>query len=301
MWPMPSPLAGRPRFVGRETQLGVLKSAVAAAELGEPVIVLVAGEPGIGKTRLIRELDSQVSARGVWAACWEGDGAPAFWPWPQVVRAVGEGNEQAMADAIARLDGLGPTESGPDLRFQVFDAVANGLAAASADRPLMLVVDDLHWAEESTIRLLQFVARDPRPRRLAIVGTYRDTDLDSAHALSVALPDLVRDGLHLTLGGLGPRDVATLVTSMGTAGVESSGAVTRLHRQSGGNPFFLGELLQLERSGGGVDAAPPSVRAVVSRRLQRLSDTARDVLAAAAVLGGGVDLPTRKWVARTPL
>ena len=101
MWPMPSPLAGRPPFVGRETQLGVLKSAVAAAELGEPVIVLVAGEPGIGKTRLIRELDSQVSARGVWAACWEGDGAPAYWPWPQLVRAVGEDNEQAMADVIA--------------------------------------------------------------------------------------------------------------------------------------------------------------------------------------------------------
>lgn len=90
----------------------------------------------------------------------------------------------------------------------------------------------------------------------------------------------------MTLGGLGPRDVATLVKSVDSAGVDSSGTVTRLHRQSGGNPFFLWELLQLERSGGGVDAAPPGVRAVVSRRLQRLSETARGVLAAASVLGG---------------
>ena len=163
-----------------------------------------------------------------------------------------------------------------------------GLATASVDRPLMLVVDDLHWADESTIRLLQFLARDTRPRRLAIVGTYRDTDLDSAHALSVALPDLVRDGLHLTLGGLGPRDVATLVTSMGDRGrrtprVRSRGCTGR----AVATRSSCGSCCSWSAPAAGVDAAPPNVRAVVSRRLQRLSETARDVLAAAAVLGGG--------------
>ncbi len=204
MLPMPAPLARRPPFVGRETQLGALKSAVDASELGESVLVLVAGEPGIGKTRLVAELASQVTARTVWASCWEGDGSPAYWAWRQVVRAVADGNEYAMAEATTRLEQPGPTDAGADPRFQLFDAVADGLAIASADRPLMLVLDDLHWADEGTIRMLQFLARDTRPRRLALVGTYRDTDLDPAYPLAVNLAELVRDGLHVSLGGLGP-------------------------------------------------------------------------------------------------
>jgi hypothetical protein len=211
MLAMPAQFARRPPFVGRETQLGALKSAADAAELGETVVVLVAGEPGIGKTRLVAELASRISARTVWATCWEDEGTPAYWPWRQVVRAVGADHERAMADAIARLDGPGPVESGADPRFQLFDAVAAGLANASTAQPLVIVLDDLHWADEGSIRLLQFLARDTRPRRLAIIGTYRDTDLDPAHPLPIGLAELVRDGLHISLGGLGPRDVATLV------------------------------------------------------------------------------------------
>ena len=140
MLPMPAQLARRPPFVGRETQLGALKSAVDAAELGESVLVLVAGEPGIGKTRLVAELASQVSARTVWATCWEGDGAPAYWPWRQVVRAVGEDNEPAHGRRDRPARGPGPTEPGADPRFQLFDAVAGGLAerlgrATTAGRP----------------------------------------------------------------------------------------------------------------------------------------------------------------------
>ena len=121
----------------------------------------------------------------------------------------------------------------------------------------MLVLEDLQWADDGTIRMLQFLARDTRPRRLAIVGTYRDTDLDPAHPLAVGLAELVRDGLHVSLGGLGPRDVATLVNSVEASSPDTPGAVARLHRQSGGNPFFLWELLQLERSDG-VRTAPPA-------------------------------------------
>ena len=138
--PHAGPSRRRPPFVGRETQLGALKCAVDAAELGESVVVLIAGEPGIGKTRLVTELASRVSARTVWATCLEGEGAPAYWPWRQVVRAVGEDGGRAMIDAIARLERPGPAESGTDPRFQLFDAVAGGLADASsapttADRP----------------------------------------------------------------------------------------------------------------------------------------------------------------------
>lgn len=284
-------LALHPAFAGRETQLGALGSAVAAAELGERVLVLVTGEPGIGKTRLIRELASRTSVQTVWGACWEGDGTPAYWPWRQVIRSVGEDDEQVLAEAIARLDRPEPAEPGTDSRFLLFDAVANGLANASAARSLMLVLDDLHWADEGSIRLLQFVARDTRPRRLAIIGTYRDTDLDPSHPLSVALADLVRDGLHIGLGGLGPRDVATLVSSDGSVSPEAAGTVARLHRLTGGNPFFLWQLLQLERSDGARDQTPPSVRAVVSRRLDRLPEATRKVLAAGSTLGTDVDVP----------
>ena len=176
----------------------------------------------------------------------------------------------------------------------MFDAVAQGLAAASNTRSLLIVLDDLHWADESTVRLLQFLARDTRPRRLAVVGTYRDTDLDPSHPLAVGLSELVRDGLHLTLGGLGPRDVATLVRSVQplddkVAEADAAETAVRLHRQSGGNPFFLWELLQLERSDGARGGTPAGVRAVVSRRLQKLSGPARDALAAASVLGADVD------------
>ena len=107
------PTRQAPPFVGRETQLGALKSAVDAAELGESVLVLVAGEPGIGKTRLVAELASQVAVRTVWATCWEGDGSPAYWAWRQVVRAVGDGNEQALAEAIIRLEDPGPPNPVP--------------------------------------------------------------------------------------------------------------------------------------------------------------------------------------------
>ena len=279
---MPAPPARRPPFVGRETQLGALKSAVDAAELGESVLVLVAGEPGIGKTRLVAELASRVSARTVWAACWEGDGAPAYWPWRQVVRAVGEDNEEAVADAIARLDGSGPAEPGADPRFQLFDAVADGLATASRARPLMVVLDDLHWADESTIRMLQFLARDTRPRRLAIVGTYRDTDLDPAHPLAVGLADLVRDGLHISLGGLGPRDVATLVNSVGRdeprrAGYGRSAAPTErwqpvlpLGAAAAGAVRRRDRHRATERPRRGVPAAGPAVRPDPGRTRRRL-------------------------------
>jgi hypothetical protein len=286
---MPAHLARRPPFVGRETQLGALTSAAEAAELGESVVVLIAGEPGIGKTRLVAELASRVSARTVWATCWEGEGAPAYWPWRQVVRAVGEDGGRAMADAIARLDGPGPAESGADPRFQLFDSVAGGLANASSAQPLLIVLDDLHWADEGTIRMLQFLTRDTRPRRLAVIGTYRDTDLEPAHPLADGLAELVRDGLHISLGGLGPRDVATIVASVQAASPDGAGTVTRLHRQSGGNPFFLWQLLQLE-SDGGPGGAPASARAVVSRRLDRLSGATRDTLAAAAILGTDFDV-----------
>ena len=254
-------------FVGRETQLAALLSAVQAAELGERVVGLVAGEPGIGKTRLVQEMAARVSSEVLWAGCWEGDGAPPYWVWLQLLRALGA--ERALAG---------------ESRFALFDAVTEAFAAASQDRPLVLVIEDLHWADEASARLLEFLAQDRRPRRLAIVGTYRDTDLDPGHPFARSLGTLVRDSLHLVLGGLARRDVSALVAAMGGEQVNT------LHRRSGGNPFFLRELVRLAREAP-ASAVPAGIRPVVAHRLGRLSPATREVLAAAALAVGDVEGP----------
>jgi tetratricopeptide (TPR) repeat protein len=258
-------------FVGREAPLAALVSAVQAAELGERVVGLVAGEPGIGKTRLVGEMAARVSSRVLWAGCWEGEGAPPYWVWQQLLRPLG-------AEAV--LAG----EPG-DGRFRLFDAVASAFAAASEERPLVLVIEDLHWADEASVRLLEFLGQDRRPRRLAVVGTYRHTDLDPSHPFARAVGDLVRDGLHLALGGLGKRDVGSLAAAMG---LDAGEQVNALHRRSGGNPFFLRELVRLAQEAP-ASTVPAGIRPVVARRVHHLAPATQEVLAAAAVAGAEFD------------
>ncbi|MGH9266329.1 MAG: ATP-binding protein, partial [Acidimicrobiales bacterium] len=258
-------------FVGRETPLAALVSAVQAAELGERVVGLVAGEPGIGKTRLVREMAVRVSSEVLWAACWEGDGAPPYWVWRQLLRALDR--DTILAEAAPG-----------DGRFQLFDAVAEAFATASQAQPLVLVIEDLHWADEGSVRLLEFLAHDPRPRRLAVIGSYRDTDLAPAHPFARCVGDLVRDGVHLVLGGLGKRDVGALVAAMGL----EENQVPVLHRRSGGNPFFLRELVRLSQEAP-ASAVPAGIRPVVARRVRHLTPGTQDVLAAAAVVGAEFD------------
>lgn len=284
-----SPLAGPTPFVGRERQLAELGAAIAAAELGEHVLVLVAGEPGIGKTRLVGEATAQVSSRVLRAACWADDDAPAFWPWQQLLRPLG-GQDLWTADHSA-------ASRGGDARFQLFDGVAEKLAAATLARPLVLVIDDLHWADEASIRLLRFVTRDVRDRRLAILGTYRDTDLTPDNPLSQNLDQLVREGLHLTLDGLNRGQVTELVGSLTGAEAPGSDLVAQVHRRSGGNPLFVRELVRLlgahpgtSPDGDVLGQLPTEVRAAVSRRLTALPADVQSVLLAAAVIGIDAEL-----------
>ncbi|HEX2023390.1 MAG TPA: AAA family ATPase, partial [Acidimicrobiales bacterium] len=299
-------------FVGRETPLGALVSAVQAAELGERVLALVTGEPGIGKTRLVREVAARVSSRVLWAACWEGDGAPPYWVWRQLLRALERGEDGEAASSERHLDAVLSDVPSSDLgggaRFRLFDAVTEVFSTASQRRPLVLVLEDLHWADEASIRLLEFLRHDQRPRRLAIIGTYRDTDLDATHPLARRLGELVRDGLQLTLGGLGKRDVGALMAAMGGNGGDLSSMVPLLHRKSGGNPFFLRELALLWRDEGRVEsppsdlasAIPAGTRPVVARRLGNLAPSTQEVLAAAAVVGTDFDLSLLAAVTGSP-
>jgi hypothetical protein len=306
-------------FVGRETQLGSLISAVAAAEVGDGGLAFVAGEAGIGKTRLVAEVAARVACPVLWAGCWPGGGAPAFWPWQQLLRAVLAGDSAAGLRASVRSDHeelsllLAEAEAeavADGARFRLFDAVVELFAAAAEPRPLALVIDDLHWADEPSLRLLRFVGRDPRARRLAIIGTYRNTDLDAGHPLMRCFADLPASGPHVSLGGLGQRDVAVLASALEPEGAAlTASAVALLHRRTGGNPLFVRELLWFL---GGRDPAgrpgrgsppllPSSVRAVVAERLARLSPGTHEVLCAAAVIGEEFDLGRlTSLVDRTP-
>ena len=251
----------RVRSSVESVELVELAAAFDAAELGEHVLVLVAGEPGIGKTRLVNEATSRVSARVLRAACWPDDDAPAFWPWRQVLRPLG--GPDLWADHSGG-------SSGGDARFWLFDTVAEQLAIESHDRPLVLVIDDLHWADEASIRLLRFLIQDTRDRRLAIVGTYRDTDLGPDHPLARCLDELIREGLHLSLGGLSHGQVAELVGALtGDAG-PAADLVARVHRRSGGNPLLVRELVRLletqDPAGAADTDAPGTLPAGVRRR-----------------------------------
>ena len=310
-------------FVGREVELAALAADLEGAAAGRGGVVLVAGEPGIGKTRLAEELAAQATTRGVlvlWGRCWEGEGAPAFWPWVQVVRTdvqdddpavlrrvMGAGAADiaqvvpAVRDRLPELPAPPPVE--PEAaRFRLFDSLASFLRAAAARRPLLLVLDDLHWADAPSLALLRFLGQELEGVGLLVVGIYRHTEVGRDHPLLGTLADLSRGQHHrrLLLGGLDQQQVASFVGLV--AGVEHSlGLAAAVHQQTDGNPFFVTEVVRLLASQGRLGHAeagspvlavglPEGVRAVVAQRLGRLSDGCRQILEVAAVLGRDFEL-----------
>src|SRR6266536_1711889 len=308
-------------FVGREAELAALSADLDAAAGGCGGVVLLAGEPGIGKTRLAEELAAQATARGalvLWGRCWEGEGAPAFWPWVQVVRAYVKAGDPA---ALRHDLGAGAVDIAqvvpavrdclPDLpvpppmepeaaRFRLFDSLAGFFRAAAARRPLLLILDDLHWADAPSLALLRFVSRELEHASLLVVGIYRHAEVDEGQALVAALADLTRgQRRRLVLGGLDQRDVASFVGLV--AGVEPPPELAAaVYRQTDGNPFFVTEIVRLLTSRGRLgqaeatsplaDGLPEGVKAVVAERLGRLSDSCRRVLEVAAVVGRDFEL-----------
>ncbi len=311
-------------FVGRAGELAALTADLDAAVGGHGGVVLVAGEPGIGKTRLAEELAARATVRGavvLWGRCWEGAGAPAFWPWVQVIR----GYVQVQAEDLASLRhdlGAGAADIAqlvpavhdriPDLpappplepeaaRFRLFDSLAGFLRTAAARRPLVLVLDDLHWADVPSLALLRFMSRELNGTGPLVVGSYRHTEVDQGHPLLGAVADLTR-GQHrwLLLGGLGQQEVAGFMALV--AGAEPSAELAaEVYRQTDGNPFFVTEVVRLLASQGRLDPAasdsrvlgsslPEGVRAVVAERLSRLSGECRQTLEIASVVGRDFEL-----------
>ena len=312
-------------FIGRERELGELSRAIDEAGSGIGGLVMIVGEPGIGKSRLVEEAASDAEKRRVrvlWGRCHEGEGAPVYWAWSQVLRAclrekgisaILRGLGAAAADLAQVVPELGPrigTEEALRLdpeqaRFRFFESVALFLASASRKKPLVLVLDDLHWADEPSLLLLRFLARELRDARVLIVGTYRQTELGRHHPLSRILGQLTETH-RIQLRGLGEKDVGHFVESSG-GGPVSQGIVSILHSSTGGNPFFLGEIVRILLQEGHLrDGSPPDlsatsipqgIREVIGRRLDALSPECNRVLAMASVIGRELSLEVLARVA----
>lgn len=307
-------------FVGRGGELLLLEAAVNEAVNGRGGIAVITGDPGIGKTRLVEETATRAARAGVtvlWGRCYE-SGTPAFWPWTEALRTyiarrdegtlraeLGHGAAalaQLVPELVDRLPGMAPLpEVEPDAaRFLLYDAVARFLAAA--ELPVLIVFDDLHWADASSVLLLQFVAAELATTRAFVVGTYRESDLVAGAVTTEGLHGVAAKAEPvIALGGLEPVDIGRHVAN--TLGFEPpTWLVPRLASHTAGNPFFVSETVRLLKAEGGLDHeeagldVPDTVRAVVRRRLERLGPRAVEVLSDAAVLGEGFDTDVVEWV-----
>jgi DNA-binding SARP family transcriptional activator len=301
-------------FVGRERELAELSAALDEALAGHGGLVLVAGEPGIGKSRLLAEFGDHATrhrARVLAGRCWEAGGAPAYWPWvqslrthlrvtdPDVLRTELGGGAAVIAQMLPELrelvPGLPPSPSGgfEGARFRLFDATASFLRGVAAATPLVVAVDDLHSADTPSLLLLQFLAEQVADSRILIVGAYRDVDLRREHPLRSALAELHRHATtrRLRLRGLTERDVARFVAS--TPGVDAGAALAAtIHDQTEGNPLFVEEVVKLLAAEGRATPMPETVREVIGRRLAQLPDPCTDLLMRAPVIGREFSLAT---------
>jgi hypothetical protein len=289
------------RLVGRDAALDTARVALTDAFAGAGQLLLVSGEPGIGKTALMAELAAEAAARGarvLRGVCTDHAGAPAYWPWAQVMRAAALGMDRADLGEAARLvdrpaDVREPAEAATrdddaaqaaaDARFRLFEAVTAVLSRLADSGPLVVAVDDAQWADPPSLRLLDFVVRHLAAQPVLLLVAYRDTDLRSGAAVALG------GGQLLTLGGLDPPDVATLIRRV-TGAEPPPELVEQISRRSGGNPFFVRELARLLVAQGGLGARrilgiPQTVRDTLDRRLARLSQPCADLLAVAALVG----------------
>ena len=318
-------------MVGRERETAELVAGLEQALAGHGTVVLLAGEPGIGKTSLARTLSDEAEARGAktaWGVGWSGGAAPAYWPWVQVVRAL----TREPTDERNLLSELGPkaqwlAEIVPELtdelssppdetatttadegRFHAYDAVAELLRLAAQQAPLVVVLDDLHWADEASLQTLAFVARSLQDVPVLLLGTYRETEM-SHDEQGASLPvELLGWSRRIPLRGLETAGVRSLVENLSDANAPDH-LVEHLHAVTGGNPLFVGELVTLlgaeDRLGSDLARSgslplPDGVREAIAQRLGPLPTQAVETLGVASVIGNRFSVTTLSKAADRP-
>jgi len=279
-------------FVGRRTELRLLHDAMQEAASGRGGVLLVTGEAGIGKTRLMQEVAGWAAEEG-WRVlvgrCWEEGGAPAYWPWIQVVREAGGDFEQLPGTAGT------PVSVDPEgRRFALFDSATRFLIDGARRQPLLLQLDDLHAADAPSLLLLRFLGEAIADAPILVVGSYREGER-RVRELADSFAGLARVARRVSLRGLNAEEVEAYLEGLGG----SPAAAARLHAITGGNPFFLGEIVGLLERDGSLDEhdaptlrVPEEVRALIRRRVSQMSPEATDVLRLAAVIGRSFDLRT---------
>jgi AAA ATPase-like protein len=277
-------------IVGRARELAALAGWLDQAAAGRGTIGLVSGEPGIGKTRLLEEAAERAQARGfaiAWGRAWEVSSAPPHWPWIEALRALfarpgGRAGADSLVHLLPELDhGVATPLADP---FPLYDAVVGYLHVCSTREPILVVLDDLHAADPSSLRLAELVAAQLRRMRVAVLGSYRDVEARLSPAIESALVRLGRRGETVALHRLGVADVGELVRE--ALGRDEPETARMIHGASEGNPLFVRELLKLLSSRGAVGGdVPAGVRAVIRERLALLAPATVALLQAAACVG----------------
>jgi class 3 adenylate cyclase len=296
---------GRP-FVGREKELDELRTALDLVAARRGSLFLITGEPGIGKTRLMQEIAALAldqDWRVLVGRCWEEGGAPAYWPWIQVVRAAG-GEFERLA---APIPDSAPGGADPDsVRFRLFDAATRFLLDAARLRPLVIVLEDLHAADVSSLLLLRFLGEAIDNSPILVLGSYREGET-RVHELAAVFGELVRVGRRISLRGLSTEEVEAYIALV--AGDAQRPDAAKLRKITGGNPFFLGEVMRLLSAGALLSEAdealrdpmlrvPEEVRSLIRRRVAGLSHEAISSLDVAAVIGREFDLRVLEHTSR---
>jgi DNA-binding SARP family transcriptional activator len=306
--PAPAVPAAAPQghmFVGRRGELATLLTAADAARAGRARLAFVAADPGGGKTALVRELETRLTAGG-WRSAWgrspEYDGAPAAWPWSEILRhlAVGMPPDDALATVLAPLladaahpvDPVGKERPGTGSgRFRLHRAIGSFLSRLAASGPVLVVLDDLHRADSESLAVLADVMALLRDSPVLIVGTYRGAEVGGP--LADALAELAKHApTRLQLGGLGADEVARLIREESDRDPDDA-TVAAIVARTDGNPFYVRESARLLASEGELVATtevPAGVRDVLRRRVSRLPAPAQTVLRLAAVIGREVDV-----------
>jgi len=311
-------------FVGRECELTELCAALdEITERGR--VFLISGEPGIGKTRLSDELSAEAQGRGfrvVWGRCWEDAGTPAYWPFIQVVRACLGSIEASgrlticeseiaphVVEEVAQIvPELRPAHSheprrsqaDPETaRFRLFDAVAHLLKQFARARPMLIVIDDLHEADQASLEMLSFVAREFHDANVVFVATCRDAEMRRSSERLKLIEEILHEGNQIPLAGLAESEVARMIEARGGRSA-SERLAARLHWLSRGNPLFVDGLVRVLAADGklaeasGEDLArlrlPDSIRSAIRRRLALLSDETRSMLSVASAIGQEFEL-----------
>ncbi len=305
-------LASGSVFIGREWELAQLRVALDEAQAGRGQLFVVSGEAGIGKTRLVGKLADRAdneNVRVLWGRCWEGEETPAFWPWIQIFRAMmSDLGPNAPARSMGRspfdptqiiqeLQGFlasdadaSPYPPSDQARFRLFDAATTLIRTAASSGPVVLILEDLHEADRSSLLLLEFLARQIYDIAVLVLATYREPEADLKDAVRDTVATIVGNGHRIALAGLQRNEIDEFL-SQGFEIFLTEESLSSVQEGTGGNPFFLDELArrfvaerQFRTISGGLEV-PEGLKVPIRSRIALLSPEAQAVVALASIIG----------------